>query len=113
MGQSVRTVGDAAEALASVQSEKPDLVISDLALPHMDGYELARRLRVVPGLATLPIVALTGYGQESDKQRAKEAGFDFHLVKPVSLEALQHLLAALPAPSESRIGDPTQQRTTR
>ncbi len=94
LGQTVRTVGDAATALETVRVEQPDLVISDIGMPHMDGYEFARRLRKLPGLETLPIVAITGYGQESDKKRAKEAGFNYHLTKPVSLEALQNLLTS-------------------
>ena len=98
MGQQVRTATDAAAAMESVHAERPDLVISDIAMPKIDGYELARRLRKEPGLEGLLLVALTGYGQDSDKQRAKEAGFDYHLVKPVSLEALEDLLSSLPAP---------------
>jgi PAS domain S-box-containing protein len=97
MGQEVRTATDAAAALESVRAERPDLVISDIAMPKIDGYELAQRLRNEPDLEGLLLVALTGYGQDSDKQRAKEAGFDYHLVKPVSLEALEDLLASLPA----------------
>ena len=61
-------------------------------MPNMDGYELARRLRSQRDLEGLLLVALTGYGQESDKQRAREAGFDDHLVKPVSLPDLERLL---------------------
>lgn len=98
MGQQVCNTQDASEALESVRRERPDLVISDIAMPNMNGYELARRLRLEPGMEDVVLVALTGYGQESDRQRAKEAGFDYHLVKPVSLEALQDLLASLPPP---------------
>ena len=65
-------------------------------MPHVDGLELARRLRELPALQGATLVALTGYGQESDKQRTKQAGFDQHLVKPVSLETLQALLQSLP-----------------
>lgn len=105
MGQQVRTVIDAATAIESVRSERPDLVISDIGMPNIDGYELAQRLRNEPGLEGLLLVALTGYGQDSDKQRAKEAGFDYHLVKPVSLEALHGLLASLVgSPEESATG---------
>ncbi len=97
MGQQVRIVHDAAGALDQVQRERPDVVISDIGMPGMDGYELAARLRQLPQMADVVLVALTGYGQESDRQRACEAGFDHHLVKPVSLEALRNLLASLPA----------------
>lgn len=108
MGQQVRTATDAAAALESVRRERPDLVISDIGMPNMDGYELARCLRKEPGLERLLLVALTGYGQDSDKERAKQAGFDYHLVKPVSLEALQGLLASLPA-SPQEVGSEQNQ----
>jgi PAS domain S-box-containing protein len=99
MGQQVRTANDAAMALELVRKERPDLVISDLAMPNMNGYELAQRLRQDPALSGLVLVALTGYGQESSRRQAKEAGFDYYLVKPVSLEALETMLASLPAAS--------------
>lgn len=97
MGQRVRTAHDAATALEIVRSDPPDVVISDIAMPEMNGYELARRLRKECGPVEPVLVALTGYGQDSDRQRSIEAGFDYHLVKPVSSEALEKLLASLPA----------------
>jgi CheY-like chemotaxis protein len=106
MGQQVRTVTDASEALESVRRERPDVVISDIGMPNIDGYELARRLREAPDSERLILVALTGYGQEADKQQAKAAGFDYHLVKPLSLEALQDLLATLPTPLPIRNAPP-------
>lgn len=110
MGHQVRAVNDGAAALESVRSDRPDLVISDIAMPNMDGYELARHLREESGLEGLLLVALTGYGRDSDRQRATEAGFDYHLVKPVSLEALQDLLATLPASPGEVSGGPNQHR---
>ena len=95
MGQEVRTAYDAATALGLIQAERPDLVISDLAMPNMNGYELARRLREDPACSGLVLVALTGYGQESNRRQAKEAGFDYYLVKPVSLDVLETMLATL------------------
>ena len=83
------------------RAEPPDLVISDIAMPQMDGYALAQRLRREPGLETTILVAITGYGRERDKEQALNAGFDYHLVKPVSLESLEGLLATLPAPADS------------
>jgi CheY-like chemotaxis protein len=74
----------------------PDVVLLDIGLPGIDGYEVARRLRGQADLPGLLIIAVTGYGQESDRQRAREAGFDQHLVKPVDLEILRRLLAAAP-----------------
>jgi len=112
MGQQVRTATDAHAALESVRRDRPDLVISDIGMPNIDGYELARRLRNEPGLKGLILVALTGYGQDRDKQRAREAGFDYHLVKPVSLEALQDLLTSLPALGEDVGPHPNQLRRT-
>ncbi len=101
MGQKICTATDATAALESVRRERPDLVISDIGMPNIDGYELARRLRKEPDSKRLILVALTGYGQETDKQQAKAAGFDYHLVKPVSLKALQDLLTSLPDSPES------------
>jgi len=95
MGQEVCTTDNARAALESIRHDRPDLVISDIAMPQMDGYEFARRLREDPDLVGLPLAALTGYGQTMDRQRAKAAGFDYYLVKPVSVEALYDLLATL------------------
>lgn len=102
MGQRVRTVSDAASALESARCDPPDVVISDIGMPGIDGYELAKQLRQEPRLKDVVLVALTGYGQVSDRQRAKDAGFDHHIVKPVDVSNLQTLLAAIPSPvSES------------
>jgi CheY-like chemotaxis protein len=65
----------------------------DIGLPGMDGYEVARRLRQQPGLKDTVLVAVTGYGQESDRQRSQEAGFDHHLVKPVNMQELEAISA--------------------
>ena len=92
MGQQVETACTGESAIAQARAMRPDLVISDIGMPEMDGYELARRLRREPGLEGLVLAALTGYGQDSDREQAKQAGFDYHLVKPVSLEALEELL---------------------
>jgi PAS domain S-box-containing protein len=96
LGQEVRTAHSAAEALERVREAPPEVVISDLGMPHVDGLQLARQLRMMPAMRRAVLVALTGYGQESDRQSTKEAGFDQHLVKPVSLETLRTLLASLP-----------------
>ena len=74
-------------------SFRPDAVILDIGLPGvLNGYDLAPRLRQVEGLGDVLLVALTGYGQEEDVQRSKEAGFDAHLVKPADIDELQALL---------------------
>ena len=101
MGQQVRTALDADSAIEQARTERPDMVISDIAMPGMDGYELARRLRQEPGLEPVVLVALTGYGQDSDKRQATAAGFNHHLVKPATMEALLSLLESLPAPHQS------------
>jgi CheY-like chemotaxis protein len=74
---------------------RPQIVLMDIGLPGMDGYEVARRLRQHPDLKGVRLIALTGYGRESDLQRSQEAGFDHHLVKPVNPLKLLELLATL------------------
>jgi len=70
-------------------------MLVDIGLPGMDGYEVARRIRKHPGLEHVVLVALTGYGREEDRQRALQAGFDHHLVKPVDPDALEGLVSRL------------------
>jgi CheY-like chemotaxis protein len=95
LGQQVEIVYDGASALAAAERNKPDLVISDIAMPGMDGYELARQLRRSSTLSDLKLVALTGYGQERDRRQAFEAGFNRHLVKPITLECLKSVLCEM------------------
>ncbi|MGC1272850.1 MAG: ATP-binding protein [Planctomycetaceae bacterium] len=92
IGQQTRVVHDGVAALEAVEEFRPDIVMLDIAMPGMDGYEVCRRLRQRPGHQPM-LVALTGYGQEEDRRRAFDAGFDKHLVKPTSLDALRTLLA--------------------
>ncbi|MBW8847434.1 MAG: response regulator [Burkholderiales bacterium] len=87
-GHEVRTGFSATEAIVLSLSWRPDVVLLDIGLPGMDGYEVARRLRAEPAVAPLRLVALTGYGQPEDIERSVRSGFDAHLVKPVGLEAL-------------------------
>jgi CheY-like chemotaxis protein len=75
----------------------PDVVLCDIGLPEMDGYDVARALRADPATAAMRLVALTGYGRDLDRHRAEEAGFDLHLVKPVGPEVLKQLLAGYAA----------------
>src|SRR5262249_35185723 len=90
---------DGQAALALAQDTRPVAALLDIGLPVMDGYELARRLRALPGLEKIPLVALTGYGQPGDRMRSRDAGFDDHLVKPVDsgavIGALERLLGPL------------------
>jgi CheY-like chemotaxis protein len=92
-GHDVRVAYDGPGALAAVEAERPDLVFLDIGMPVMNGYDVARRLRERPGLQNLLLVAMTGWGQEEDRRRSHEAGFDHHLVKPVEPDALHELLA--------------------
>jgi signal transduction histidine kinase/ActR/RegA family two-component response regulator len=92
-GHEVSVVHDGLAALERVESFAPEVVFLDIGLPGMDGYEVARRLRRCPGGARMKLVALTGYGQASDRQRSREAGFDTHLVKPVELDTVRALVA--------------------
>ena len=75
------------------------MALLDIGLPAMDGYELARRLRAMPALAGVRLVAVTGYGQDRDREAAEHAGFHEHVVKPVSLAVLERALFPHPLPS--------------
>jgi CheY-like chemotaxis protein len=91
-GHDVKAAGDGAAALTLAASWKPDVIILDIAMPGMDGYDVAERLRRVQALGPIELVALTGYGQGNDIERSRRGGFDHHLVKPVSIEALRRVL---------------------
>ncbi|HTM58116.1 MAG TPA: PAS domain S-box protein [Candidatus Udaeobacter sp.] len=95
-GYDVSSVHDAWTALMVAADQRPDVALLDIGLPGMTGYELAERMRALPGLASIILVAITGYGQDEDRGRARQAGFQHHLVKPVDLDALRALLDALP-----------------
>jgi signal transduction histidine kinase/DNA-binding response OmpR family regulator len=97
-GHHVQIAHDGLAALESAQSFRPEIVLLDIGLPGVDGYEVARRLKQDPVTQTIHIIAVTGYGQEADRLRAQEAGFDHHLVKPVDPEVLPGLLASLTSP---------------
>ncbi|NRF67316.1 PAS domain S-box protein [Aquincola sp. S2] len=94
-GHEVRIAQDGPSALAMATAFVPDMVFLDLGMPGMDGYEVARRLRSQPALEQVVLTALTGWGQQEDRRRTAEAGFDHHLVKPLELKALETLLKAL------------------
>lgn len=92
-GHEVRTAHDGPAAIEAAASYRPQLVLIDIGLPGMDGYEVARTLRGQFGLNDAVLAALTGYGQEEDRRRSEEAGFDRHIVKPIRTETLLDLLA--------------------
>ncbi|MCC2672672.1 MAG: domain S-box, partial [Armatimonadetes bacterium] len=94
-GHSVTSVNDGTAAIERAKADRPDLVLLDIGLPGMDGYEVARRLRQSDLLAETRLVAVTGYAQAEDRQRSREAGFDAHLVKPLDLDALRELVPDL------------------
>ena len=95
LGHVPRIAYDAQDALHQAESFGPELALLDIGLPGISGYELARRVRAHPRLSGLRLIALTGYGQETDEERARAAGFDAHLVKPVALEALEAAIQSL------------------
>ena len=93
-GHEVKMVGDGSEALASAPVFAPDVVLLDIGLPMMDGYQVAQRLREVAQTRASCLIALTGYGQPADRERARVAGFDHHLTKPADPDALLALVDA-------------------
>jgi signal transduction histidine kinase len=95
-GHMTKTGYSARDALQHALSFEPDVILLDIGLPEMDGYEVARRVRAITKLNVVKLVALTGYGQGEDLQRAREAGFDDHLVKPVDFSLLSRCLAGVP-----------------
>jgi signal transduction histidine kinase len=96
-GHEVYTAANGAVALESAEQHRPEVALLDIGMPKLDGYEVARRIRAQPWGARITLVALTGWGQDSDRRRSQEAGFDSHLVKPLDLDKLTDLLATLPS----------------
>jgi CheY-like chemotaxis protein len=94
MGHEVRVEHDGLAACAAAAEFRPGLAFLDIGLPKLNGYDLARRLRDAPETRNAILVAVTGWGQPGDRQRAKEAGFDQHMVKPIEMERLQAILRA-------------------
>lgn len=87
-GYEVEMAGEADDALQIATRFRPQVVVLDIGLPGIDGWELARRLRGIAGLEQIRLVALTGYGSERDRQRSREAGIDEHLLKPIGVALL-------------------------
>jgi CheY-like chemotaxis protein/two-component sensor histidine kinase len=94
-GHSVEIAHDGRQAAQAAEASHPDVVLLDIGLPEMNGYEVARYIRERPWGRDLVLVALTGWGQEEDRRRSAEAGFDHHLTKPVAPAAIEQLLAGL------------------
>jgi CheY-like chemotaxis protein len=95
LGAEVEAVNDGPQALLAVQRYRPTVVLLDIGMPGMNGYEVARRIRASQAAPQPTIVALTGWGQPEDRRRAQEAGFDHHLIKPADLGALRAILNSL------------------
>jgi CheY-like chemotaxis protein len=97
-GHHVLALSEGESAAARAQEARPDVVLIDIGLPGIDGYEVARRIRTTGQPGTPVLIALTGYGRAEDRRRALAAGFDHHLVKPIDPIALERLLTRLPPP---------------
>ena len=96
-GNETHTAHDGLEAVETAAQVRPDLILLDIGLPKMNGYEAARRIREQPWGKSMALVALTGWGQDEDRQKSRDSGFDGHLVKPVNPVALTELLAGIPS----------------
>jgi PAS domain S-box-containing protein len=94
-GHEVHVAHRASDALRAADEHHPQVVLLDLGLPDISGYEVAERLRAMPGLEYAVIIAMTGYGQEEDRRRTRDAGFAHHLIKPVQPDALKEILSSL------------------
>lgn len=91
-GYVTSTAGDGREALRLAAAQAPDIVILDIGLPDMDGYELARQLRALLSPAPVRLISLTGHGTALDRRRSRAAGIDVHLVKPINIGALMDVI---------------------
>ena len=99
-GEEVRVAYDGEEALAAEAEFRPDVILLDIGMPKLSGYEVARRVRDLRGPGVL-IVAITGWGQEEDRQRARDAGFDHHFTKPVDYAVLLDLIDSQDPPARA------------
>jgi CheY-like chemotaxis protein len=101
-GHETHVAHDGLEAVKAAERIRPDAVLLDIGLPRLDGYEACRRIRAQSWGKDLLLVALTGWGQEEDRQESRDAGFDTHLVKPVDDKVLLKLLASVPSSTDVR-----------
>jgi CheY-like chemotaxis protein len=106
-GQEARAVYDGATALRVCATFRPHLILLDIGMPHMNGYDVVRALRAAPGGEEPVIAAITGWGQEADKVRAREAGFDRHYTKPISESALRTVISEAAERRMKRVGGAT------
>jgi CheY-like chemotaxis protein len=94
-GYSVVTAASARAALSAAREQQFDVIISDIGMPEMNGYQLAREVRMLPGYETVPMVAVTGYSMFDDKEHSPNAGFNAHMTKPIDPRALLDLIEQL------------------
>ncbi len=94
-GHDVRTAYDGLEAVDAAATHKPEIVLLDVGLPRLNGFDVARRIRKAENHGHVILVALTGWGHDEDRRRSKEAGFDHHMVKPADPAALDRVLESL------------------
>ena len=97
MGHETRTAHDGESAVSTAETFLPEVILLDIGLPKLNGYEVAQRIRETTWGQTMYLIAVTGWGQDEDRQRSSEVGLNLHMVKPVEPAALEKLLAALPA----------------
>jgi CheY-like chemotaxis protein len=97
MGHETRTAHDGESAVSTAESFQPEVVLLDIGLPKLNGYEVAQRIREQPWGTSMYLIAVTGWGQDEDRQRSSEVGLNMHMVKPVEPSALEKLLASLAA----------------
>jgi CheY-like chemotaxis protein len=95
-GYEVRVAQDGIEAFQTAAEFRPDVIVLDIAMPKLNGYEAARKIREQPWGREILLIALTGWGQQQDRRRTQEAGFNAHLTKPVNYNAIAELLANVP-----------------
>ena len=95
MGNEVRTANDGLQAVDVAAAFRPEVILLDIGMPKLNGYEACRRIREQPWSEKVILIALTGWGQDDDRRRSREAGFNHHMVKPVDPAALEKLLAGL------------------
>jgi CheY-like chemotaxis protein len=94
LGSETFDARDGLEAVESASNLRPDVILMDIGMPKLNGYDAARRIRQEPWGHEVLLVATTGWGKDEDRRRSKEAGFDFHLVKPIDISAVRELLAS-------------------
>ncbi len=95
MGHQIRTEYDGQRAIAAADAFRPDLILLDIGLPGMNGHEVAREIRQTPWGGTTTIIAVSGWGEEADRQQSRAAGFDHHVLKPLDYDAVKQLLATV------------------